>query len=168
MTDERAEFLASQQEYSDGRANDRQDAQERKALSQLLTVYGFKGSRKWVFEKGLMWLWTDQYPDMPVPFIARSFPTGWSFAHLFTRFTKTPIYTAFEDAQETFGESELCGVVFHMGSMGEMIAHNRIYTTFKTLITANYNNEFIYIQPYRDFLDWLVSSWRPTGGPLEA
>jgi len=170
MPDEREDFIQSQQKYSDGRSNDRQDAMERRAISQLLTVYSFRGRRQQVFDKGLNWLWTEQYPDMPVPFIARDIKS-WSFADLFKRFTKTPALEAFRDAQDTHDSAHV-GAVFHAGGVGELIILNRpldMISDFRgTAIVTSYNNEELYIQPYKEFLSWLVCSWRPMGGLLEA
>jgi len=165
--DEREQFLASQQRHSDSRLNDRQDAMERRAISQLLTAYGFKGSRRRVFKKGLTWFWTEQYPDMPLPFVARHIER-WSFDDLFTRFTKSHVFAAWLDAADTYPDSDKVGVVFHAGRVGEMIMHNSVEVASGTEIIARYNDNAYTIRPYKRFLYWLVERWKPMGGPLEA
>jgi len=166
VTDERDEFIASRQKYFDGRQNDRQDAMERRAISQLLTAVGFKGSRKWVFKKGLTWFWTEQYPDMPVPFIARHIEK-WSFDELFTRFTKTPVYEAIQDAEDAF-DSYRVGAVFHAGRLGEMVIHNMVNASVGKRIVIPCHRDTYIIEPYKGFLVWLLDIWGPMGGPLEA
>ena len=169
--DPREALMRNRREYADERQSERQKSMERKAMSQIMSAYGVR-NKKYIIRDAqkdghtLSWLW-DKHPDSPVKLIARHI-YKWSWVEMFTRFTKTPVFEAFEDAVDTYPEHYV-GAVFHAGGLGDMVVHNWTAEFKGTLIVPPCPKQYgrIIVQQFKYFVQALREEWNPIGYPLE-
>lgn len=168
--DPREQFLSEQREYFDERNTDRQENIDAGTAAKIIRGFGLNPNavrRREGDNLSLTWLW-EQHPESPVKIKAQHI-RSWDFTELFTRFTATHIYDAFEDAVDCYPDQTYLGSVFHANKLGDMIIHNwpRAFDGTQILPGSGAKRYGrLSINQFKHFLPVFCAEWSPVGYPL--